>query len=86
MRVEVCLLRECCSVAEGLQKRIAALYGAAVTAHGGWEQLLEELANFDFAPLNDHWLQAEFRYVSEVCSNSKNGPLCFIRKWMIMCA
>ena len=63
-QVEVCLLREYCKHAEQLQRRLTSLYSGAVTAHGGWEQLLEELAGCDFTPLQDQWLQAEFRYVS----------------------
>ena len=63
MQVELCLLREHCKHAERLHRRLTSLYSGVVTAHGGWEQLLEELASCDFTPLQDQWLQAEFRYL-----------------------
>ena len=62
MRVEVFLLQESCHCVEGLHQGLANVYSRALVAHRpGWEQLLEELASYDFAPLQDQWLQAEFR-------------------------
>ena len=63
MSVEVLLLQENCRYAEQLEQRVATLYRRALTSHGGWEQLLDELAGYDFIPLQDHWMQAEFRYI-----------------------
>ena len=61
MRVELCLLRENCKHADSLNQSVATLYGKAVISHGNWEQLLDELGGYDFTPLQDQWLQTEFR-------------------------
>ena len=62
MRIEVFLLKESCQCAEGLRQKLAGVYSRGLVAHRpGWQQLLEELAGYDFVPLQDQWLQAEFR-------------------------
>ena len=62
MRIEVFLLQESCHCVESLHQGLASAYSRALVAHRpGWEQLLEDLAGHDFAPLQDQWLQAEFR-------------------------
>ena len=49
--------------------RLATVYGRAVTSHGlAWDQMLEELASYDFTPLQDQWLQGSLRSVSSYLS------------------
>lgn len=62
MRIEMFLLKESCESAERLRQKLAGVYSRGLVAHRpGWQQLLEELAGYDFVPLQDQWLQAEFR-------------------------
>ena len=57
MRVEICVLKESYSLALSLQEKLVMFYGKALqVTHKGWEQLIENLASWDFTLLQDQWL------------------------------
>lgn len=61
MELEVAILKDCCRHADELHKHWTVLHKEALGCHGNWEPLLDELAQFDLSPLQDHWMQASFR-------------------------
>lgn len=59
MRIELCLLRESYKFALSLQEQFVMFYGKALqVTHKGWEQLIENLASWDFTLLQDQWLSS----------------------------
>ena len=69
MRVELCVIRESYKLALSLQEKLAMFYGKALqVTHKGWEQLMENLATWDFTLLHDQWLHsAQIRYTHDEC-------------------
>ena len=58
MEVEGAILKDSCHYADKMCKHWTALYRKALSNHGNWEPLLDELAQFDLSPLQDQWVQA----------------------------
>ena len=59
MRVELCVMKESYRLALSLQEKLVMFYGKALqVTHKGWEQLLENLASWDFSLLQDQWLSS----------------------------
>ena len=58
------MIRESYKLAMSLQEKLAMFYGKALqVTHKGWEQLMENLATWDFTLLHDQWLHsAQIRY------------------------
>ena len=61
MELEVAILKDCCRHADKLHRHWTVLHNKALSSHGNWEPLLDELAQFDLSPLHDQWMQASFR-------------------------
>lgn len=62
MRVELLVLESSCRAAERLQSSLSSLHSSTDGGHVHWELLLDQLASYDFSPLQDQWLlSATFR-------------------------
>lgn len=72
MRVELCVLKESYKFALSMQEQLVMFYGKALqVTHKGWEQLIENLATWDFTLLHDQWFSStEIRCVA-VCFKYK---------------
>lgn len=63
MRVELLVLESSCRAVEALRERLGSLHSSTDSGHVHWELLLDELASYDFSPLEEEWLlSTSFRW------------------------